>query len=148
MSVRYDKQTDSLHILLTQDIGESYEPKSGKFVVYIDRVEDQIEIVIEKASQFLSEVAKKGANIEGSPDTPSKPSKPVWEDVDSSMISAFKYDESSQILEVIFHRTGLYRYFDVPVDAVEGLRESSSKGSYMRSMIIDYYAFEKGKSRR
>ena len=148
MSVRYDKQTDSLHILLTQDIDESYEPKSGNFVIYIDRVEDQTEIVIEKASQFLSEAMKSGAKIKGFPAISSKPSKPVWEDVDSSMISAFKYDESTQILEVIFHRTGLYRYFDVPVEDVKGLREASSKGSYMRSMIIDCYAFEKGKSRR
>ncbi len=69
--------------------------------------------------------------------------KPVWEDVDSSMISAFKYDETAEILDVMFNKTGIYRYFDVPLDVVEGLRESSSKGSYMRSMIIDMYDYEK-----
>ena len=148
MSIQYDKQTDSLHILLTHDIGESYEPESGNFVIYIDHVEGQTEIVIEGASQFLSQAVKSGANIKGYPASSSNPSKPVWEDVDSSMISAFKYDESTQILEVIFHRTGLYRYFDVPVEEVEGLRGASSIGSYMRSMIIDCYAFERGKSRR
>ncbi len=148
MSIQYDKQTDSLHILLTHDIGESYEPKSGNFVIYIDHIDDQVELVIEGASEFLAQAMKSGANIKGFSALSSNPSKPVWEDVDSSMISAFKYDESTQILEVIFHRTGLYRYFDVQADVVVGLREASSKGSYMRSMIIDCYAFEKGKSRR
>lgn len=67
-----------------------------------------------------------------------------WEDVDSSMIAAFKYDEESQELQVLFNKTGRYTYFDVPADVVEGLREASSKGSYMRSMIIDLYAYNKG----
>ena len=70
--------------------------------------------------------------------------KPTWEDVDSSMISAFKYDPEAQTLDVIFNRTGQYRYFDVPPDAVQGLREASSKGSYMRHAIIDMYYYEKG----
>lgn len=72
-----------------------------------------------------------------------KPSKPAWEDVDSSMISAFKYDPKSQVLDVMFTRTGTYRYFDVSLDVVEGLREADSKGSYMRYAIIDMYAYEK-----
>lgn len=69
--------------------------------------------------------------------------RPVWEDVDSSMIAAFKYDEEAQTLDVMFHRTGHYRYFDVPMDVVAGLREASSKGSYMRAAIIDVYTFNK-----
>ncbi len=59
------------------------------------------------------------------------------------MISAFKYDEATETLDVMFQRTGTYQYFDVPPDVVEGLRESSSKGRYMRSMIIDMYDYEK-----
>jgi hypothetical protein len=70
--------------------------------------------------------------------------KPAWEDADSSMISAFRYDPEEQTLEVLFNRTGRYTYYDVPADVVEGLREASSKGSYMRSMIIDMYAYDKG----
>jgi hypothetical protein len=32
--------------------------------------------------------------------------KPTWEDADSSMISAFRYDPDEQTLEVLFNRTG------------------------------------------
>ncbi|MBK8902061.1 MAG: KTSC domain-containing protein [Anaerolineaceae bacterium] len=72
-----------------------------------------------------------------------KPAKPVWEDVDSSMISAFKYDSAKKELEVMFTRTGTYRYFDVPEDVVKNLREADSKGSYMRYAIIDMFGYEK-----
>lgn len=72
-----------------------------------------------------------------------KPTKSVWEDVDSSMISAFKYDQIKKQLDVMFNRTGTYRYYDVPADVVEGLREADSKGSYMRYAIIDMFGYEK-----
>jgi len=62
--------------------------------------------------------------------------------VDSSMIYAVGYDEEAQILEVVFKRTGVYRYHNVPKDVYEGLLESDSKGSYMRNMIIDMYPAE------
>ena len=62
--------------------------------------------------------------------------------VDSSMIYAVGYDEEAQILEVVFKRTGVYRYRDVPKKVYEGLLKSDSKGSYMRDMIIDMYPTE------
>ena len=62
--------------------------------------------------------------------------------VDSSMIYAIGYDEQQQVLEVVFKRTGVYRYRNVPKDVYEGLLKSSSKGSYMRDMIIDMYPTE------
>lgn len=65
--------------------------------------------------------------------------EPAWEEVDSSMISAFRYDESKLILEVKFQNTDTYRYLNVPVEVVEGLRQAESKGSYMQSMVIDVY---------
>lgn len=68
---------------------------------------------------------------------------PLWEDVDSSMMSAFKYDPAKQTLEVMFKRTGGYRYLDVPSDVVGGLREADSKGSYMRWAVINVFADEK-----
>jgi hypothetical protein len=49
------------------------------------------------------------------------------------------YDEERQILEVVFNRTGVYTHYDVPPDVVEGLHQASSKGGYMRSMIIGMY---------
>jgi len=45
------------------------------------------------------------------------------------MISAFGYDEAEGILEVAFHRTGVYRYYNVPLPVFEGLRDAGSKGS-------------------
>lgn len=62
--------------------------------------------------------------------------------VDSSMIYAFGYDEKQQVLEVVFKRTGVYRYRGVPKDVYEGLLKASSKGSYMRDLIIDMYPTE------
>jgi len=72
-----------------------------------------------------------------------KPALPAWEDVDSSMISAFKYDPAKKELEVMFTRTGMYRYFDVPEDVVKDLRKADSKGSFMRYAIIDMFNYEK-----
>ena len=62
--------------------------------------------------------------------------------VDSSMIYALGYDEEAQILEVVFKRTGVYRYSNVPKEVYEGLMQADSKGSYMRDMIIDMYPSE------
>ena len=75
-----------------------------------------------------------------------KPKEPSWEEVDSSMIDAFRYDEAAKMLEVRFHNTGVYRYFDVPAEVVNGLRQATSKESYMRSMIIDAYPTQKGRT--
>lgn len=72
-----------------------------------------------------------------------KSAKPVWEDVDSSMISAFRYDPARQELDVMFNRTGQYRYFDVPPEIVQELREADSKGSFMRYAIINEFEYEK-----
>ena len=70
--------------------------------------------------------------------------KPAWEDVDSSMISAFRYHPDTLTLEVLFNRTGRYTYHAVPAEVVEGLHSASSKGGYMRSVIIDMYRYTKG----
>ena len=63
--------------------------------------------------------------------------------VDSSMIYAFGYDEQQQVLEVVFKRNGVYRYRNVPKEVYEQLLNSSSKGSYMRDLIIDMYPTER-----
>lgn len=60
------------------------------------------------------------------------------------MIAAFRYDETERVLEVVFCRTGVYVYFNVPPEVVEGLRNAPSKGSYMREMIIDFYPYRQG----
>lgn len=62
-----------------------------------------------------------------------------WEEVTSSMISAFRYDENKQILEVQFQNADTYRYLNVPAEVAEGLRQAESKGSYMQDNVIDVY---------
>ncbi len=69
---------------------------------------------------------------------------PAWEEVDSETISAFRYDEAARTLEVRFKDSGVYRYFDVPVRVVDGLRQASSKAGYMQSKIIDAYPTQRG----
>ena len=63
--------------------------------------------------------------------------------VDSSMIYAFGYDEQQQVLEVVFKRTGVYRYRNVPREVYQQLLKAESKGSYMRDLIIDMYPTER-----
>ena len=67
----------------------------------------------------------------------------VWYGVASSMIRAVGYDADKRILDVAFHRTGVYRYFGVPPKVIGGLLNAESKGSYMRAHIIDEYPWEK-----
>ena len=63
--------------------------------------------------------------------------------VDSSMIYAVGYDEQAQTLEVVFKRSGVYRYRNVPKEVFDELMESDSKGGYLRDMIIEMYPTEK-----
>ena len=148
MAMQYDKATDSLQITLGKAVGDAYELEAGNFVAIVDDDDGLVGIVIKEAGEFLKR-ATAVKLIGDKTGKATKPSKPVWEDVDSSMISAFKYDEAEQVLEVAFNNSGIYRYFKVPPDVVEGLRKASSKGSYMRWAIIDMYLYEKGgRSRR
>lgn len=63
--------------------------------------------------------------------------------VDSSMIYAFGYDQQQQVLEVVFKRTGVYRYLNVPKEVYQQLLDADSKGSYIRDLIIDMYPTER-----
>jgi hypothetical protein len=68
-----------------------------------------------------------------------------WQDVESGMISAYRYDPAERILEVKFTSGQLYTYVDVPPDVVQGLRDAESKGSYMHSAIIDVFPYHVGR---
>ncbi|MGJ3246654.1 MAG: KTSC domain-containing protein [Elainellaceae cyanobacterium] len=59
--------------------------------------------------------------------------------VESSMIQAFGYDEDNETLLVIFNSGKTYQYSEVPKETYEELLEADSKGSYMRSFVIDCY---------
>lgn len=150
MIVRYNPDKDILAVVVRQHSDEIFEFEGGDFVAIVDEEDDLVEITIANASQFVSEALAAGIKAETRPADQPKKSGMVWYDADSSMISAFGYDETEQILEVAFHNTGVYRYYDVPKNVFEGLRNASSKGSYIRNMIIDMYPYEKkrGRSRR
>ena len=63
--------------------------------------------------------------------------------LNSSDIASIGYDEASQTLEIEFHATGVYRYFSVPRDVFEGLRQTPSPGKYFLQRIKGKFAWEK-----
>ncbi|MDW8185219.1 MAG: KTSC domain-containing protein [Anaerolineae bacterium] len=74
---------------------------------------------------------------------PEKPGEePAWQNLPSSMISAVRYHEDRQILEVAFNK-GVCLYFGVPREVFEGLLRAESKGRYMRQHGIDRYPWIK-----
>ena len=150
MSIRYDEKSDILTITLGPEHYEAYELEAGDFAIVVDETDALVSITIANASRFVGRALAAGVKVEGAPMVEPPKSGMVWYDADSSMISAFGYDEAEGILEVAFHRTGVYRYYNVPLHVFEGLRDASSKGSYMRNHIIDVYPWEKkrGRSRR
>ena len=150
MTIRYHKDNDTLTIVLKPETYETFEFEGGDFTVVVDEDDNLIKITMAHASRFIAQAIVAGVKVEGAPVVQPKQSGMIWYVADSSMISAFGYDEAEQILEIAFHSSGVYRYFDVPLDVFEGLRDAPSKGSYLRSMIIDMYDYEKkrGRSRR
>jgi hypothetical protein len=68
--------------------------------------------------------------------------------VESSMIHAVGYDAATRTLEVIFNSGGIYFYDDVPPEVYEGLMAAESKGSFMRSAILDVYPYSELAARR
>lgn len=59
--------------------------------------------------------------------------------VDSSVIAAIGYDESSAILEVVFHTGRTYHYFRVPPAEHEKLLRAKSIGEYFNRRIRPRY---------
>jgi hypothetical protein len=59
--------------------------------------------------------------------------------VKSSNIRAIGYDKSTEILEVEFHTSGVYQYFEVPEDIYKKLLSSSSIGSFFQKNIREKY---------
>lgn len=134
-------------IKLGPDPYDAYHLEAGDFAVLVGDSDDLVRITIANASRFIARSVAAGIKADGAPTVPPPPRGLVWHDADSSMISAFAYNEEEGILEVAFHRTGVYRYFDVPLHIFEGLRDASSKGGYMRSYIIDMYPYDKKRGR-
>ncbi len=63
--------------------------------------------------------------------------------VDSSSLASAGYDAEAQILEVEFHHGGVYRYYDVPASAHQGLLAASSVGRFFQSRVRGQYSYRK-----
>jgi len=63
--------------------------------------------------------------------------------VTSSNLRAVGYDAATNIMEIEFHASGVYRYFGVPEHAYRGLMNAASKGTYFADFIKGIYRFVK-----
>jgi hypothetical protein len=59
--------------------------------------------------------------------------------VDSSMLIAAGYDETTSEMRVIFKTGDTYRYLKVPKSVYLELMKAESKGAYMKTHVIDHY---------
>ncbi|MDB5308220.1 MAG: hypothetical protein JWO38_2422 [Gemmataceae bacterium] len=59
--------------------------------------------------------------------------------VESSMLLAVGYDAATEELEAVFRSGAVWRYRGVPRKVYRDLLAAESKGSFMRSMVIDVY---------
>ena len=66
-----------------------------------------------------------------------------WIKVVSSNISRFRYDPDTKVLEIEFHGSGLYQFFDVPIQLFEGLMNANSHGKYFNQNIKAHYRYER-----
>lgn len=151
MQFHYDKQQDILTIELTRKPGNDniFPFEAQDFIVEIDLDEESdeeeeiVSLTIKNARQFAGQLLSLGIEPIDSLLVPASRKGMIWHDADSSMISAFGYNEAEQILDVAFHNTGTYRYYNIPKEVAEGLQTATSQGSYMRAHIIDVYPYEK-----
>ena len=63
--------------------------------------------------------------------------------VESSAINNARYDHNSQRLIVRFNNESSYQYKDVPLFYWRGLQDSSSKGKFISSFIVNNFSFDK-----
>ena len=63
--------------------------------------------------------------------------------VSSSTIASIGYDPATETLEIEFHKTGLYRYFNVPQVVHESFITATSHGTFLNSHIKGQYAYER-----
>ncbi len=62
--------------------------------------------------------------------------------IESSMVYAAGYNEKGKVMEVVFCKGSIWRYYDVPKEVYEGLLRAGSAGSYMRASVIGCYEDE------
>lgn len=63
--------------------------------------------------------------------------------VNSSAIASMGYDPTTNVLEIEFHETGVYRYFMVAPSVYEELAAAASIGRVFQDLIKDRYRTER-----
>ena len=67
-----------------------------------------------------------------------------WTALDSQMLSAAAYDDSTQLLYLRFRQPGaVYRYFEFTAANHESFLSAESKGRFFRSHIRDHFRYER-----
>jgi hypothetical protein len=59
----------------------------------------------------------------------------AWHYVTSSNVTAFKYDRSTQNLDIRFHGGRDYRYFRIPPELAGGLANAASPGGWFHANL-------------
>lgn len=63
--------------------------------------------------------------------------------VSSTTVASIGYDPATEVLEVEFHKTGLYQYFNVPDFVYEEMMAAPSQGTYLNTNIKGRYQYER-----
>lgn len=67
-----------------------------------------------------------------------------WTALESKMLTAAAYDDSTQTLYLQFRGTGaVYRYFEFTAVHYEAFLKSESKGRFFRFQIRDHFRYER-----
>ncbi len=61
----------------------------------------------------------------------------------SSNIQSARYDEETQILQIVFKNGGVYDYYSVPVRTAEEFERSESKGGFLAASIKGHYRYSR-----
>jgi hypothetical protein len=67
----------------------------------------------------------------------------IRKNVHSSNIRSIGYNEKSKVLEIKFHESRIYQYFNVPKYVYHGLINAQSHGSYFHSNIKGKYNYQR-----
>lgn len=69
--------------------------------------------------------------------------KETWHGVVSSNLSAVRYDEAAQHLDIRFIKGTVFRYFRVPKEVTDGLITAPSAGRFFAERIKKVFDAEK-----
>ncbi len=135
----YDRDSDVLIVSLAPRSREVTEYEGQGVVAVVNDSGQLAEVRIGAATRFLEQARDAGVPMPGTRGPGVELERMMWVQADSTMISAFGYDEEARALEVVFRRGGAYRYYGVPPEVFHGLRLALSKGRYMHDHIIGVY---------